>query len=574
MPAIIEAWRAGILRRDSIMRNVSAGVVVGVVALPLAMAFAIASGAKPQQGLYTALIAGLLVTLFGGTRVQIAGPTGAFAVLLFGVTAKYGLAGLQIVTLLAGAMLVLLGLSKLGGMIRFIPESVILGFTAGIAIVIFVGQWENFLGLPKASGPNLYEKLPGLLAALPHLQPATTALGIVSLAVVALWPRIPYLGNIPSPMVALVAGTGVIAVFHPTGVATIGSAFGGIPRGLPPLTLPHIALASLPELLQPAVAVALLGAIESLLSATVADGMIGTKHGPNQELVGQGLANLGAGLFGGFAATGAVARTATNVRHGGDNPVAGLAHAATIVLVLLVFAPLAAYVPLTTLAAVLFVVAFNMSQIARVIRVTRRAPRSDVGIMLITLVLAVFADISIAVEVGVILAMLNFFRRMTSAVEVRSLDDVELAQRLTTSQSEQIPAGVIVFTIQGPFFFGAIEEFESALSHTDTDPTAIVIKLVNVPFVDLTGLVALRDAIEALEKRGVAVALCCANEDVASRLAKAQIVGTVPTPATVSLAEAIQAVSLQVAGPTQSPDDHMGSPPPTSSRADWRPSRH
>jgi SulP family sulfate permease len=547
VPSIIEAWRAGLFRRDTILRNISAGVVVGVVALPLAMAFAIASGAKPQQGLYTALVAGLIVTLLGGTRVQIAGPTGAFAVILFGVTAKYGLAGLQVVTLLAGAMLVLLGLSRLGGMIRFIPESVVLGFTAGIAIVIWVGQWENFFGLPKVSGLTLYEKLPRLVEALPHLQSATAAMGIASLLVVALWSRIPVAGRVPGPMVALVGATAVIAVFHPPGIATIGSVFGGIPRGLPPLTIPHLNGTLVLELLQPAVAVALLGAIESLLSATVADGMMGTRHDPNQELVGQGLANLGAALFGGFAATGAIARTATNIRHGGDSPVAGIAHAVTIVLVLLLLAPLAVYVPLTALAAVLFVVAFNMSQVGRIIRVVRRAPRSDVAIMLVTLGLCVFADISIAVEVGVILAMLNFFRRMTSAVEVRSLNGEELASRLPAVQSEQVPAGVLVYTIDGPFFFGAVEEFERALLHTDTDPTAIVLKLVSVPFIDLTGLVALKDAVEALDKRGVIVALCCANADVAARLEKARIAGTVPTPPTASLSEALEAVTALLA---------------------------
>jgi len=547
MPSIIEAWRAGLFRRDTILRNISAGVVVGVVALPLAMAFAIASGAKPEQGLYTALVAGLIVTLLGGTRVQIAGPTGAFAVILFGVTAKYGLAGLQIVTLLAGALLVLLGLSKLGGMIRFIPESVVLGFTAGIAIVIWVGQWENFLGLPKVSGSNLYEKLPRLLGALPHLHPATAVMGVASLLVVALWPRIPFVGRLPGPMVALVGATAVMAAFHPPGVATIGSVFGGIPRGLPVLTIPRLTGASVSELLQPAVAVALLGAIESLLSATVADGMSGTRHDPNQELVGQGLANLGAALFGGFAATGAIARTATSIRHGGDSPVAGIAHAATILLFLLVLAPLAVYVPLTALAAVLFVVAFNMSQVGRIVRVVRRAPRSDVAIMLVTLGLCVFADISIAVEVGVILAMLNFFRRMTSAVEVRVLDGEELASRLPAEQPEQVPAGVLVYTIDGPFFFGAVEEFESALLHTDTDPTAIVLKLVSVPFIDLTGLVALRDAVEALAKRGVVVALCCANADVAARLEKAEVAGTVPTPSTATLSEALDAVTAQLA---------------------------
>jgi SulP family sulfate permease len=543
MPAFLEAWRAGLFRRDSILHNLSAGIVVGVVALPLAMAFAIASGATPQQGLYTALVAGLIVTLFGGTRVQIAGPTGAFAVLLFGVTAKYGLAGLQIVTLLAGAMLVLLGLSKLGGVIRFMPESVVLGFTAGIAIVIWIGQWENFFGLPAQHGATLYEKLPRLLQVLPQLDPATTALGVASLVLVAFWHKIPYAGRVPGPMVALVAATAYVAVVHPPSIATIGSAFGGIPVGLPPLTIPHLTFGTAVELLQPAVAVALLGAIESLLSATVADGMLGTRHDPNQELVGQGLANMGSALLGGFAATGAVARTATSVRHGGDSPLAGLAHAATILVVLLLLAPLAYYVPLTTLAAVLFVVAFNMSQMARVVRVSRRAPRSDVAVMLTTLLLAVFADISIAVEVGVILAMLNFFRRMTSAVEVRSLDEAEIASRTSASVADNVPDGVVVFTIDGPFFFGAVEEFDAALLHSGTDPRAIVIKLASVPFIDLTGLVALKDAVEALEKRGVIVAMCGANDEVAARLERARIVATVDLLASATLADALASVS-------------------------------
>ncbi len=542
MPAILEAWRAGLIRRDSLVRNVLAGVVVGVVALPLAMAFAIASGALPQQGLYTALVAGLLVTLLGGTRVQIAGPTGAFAILLLSVTTKYGFAGLQVVTLMAGVLLLLLGLSRLGAMIRFIPESVILGFTAGIAVVIFVGQLENFFGLPKVAGDGLFTKLPALIAALPQLDPTTTVLGIVSLLVVALWSRIPVVGKVPGPMVALAGATAAVAIWHPAGVATIGSVFGGIPRGLPPLTIPHLALGSMAELLQPAIAVAMLGAIESLLSATVADGMLGTRHDPNQELVGQGIANIGTSFFGGFAATGAIARTATSIRHGGDSPVAGIAHAATIVLFLLVLAPLAVFVPLTTLAAILFVVAFNMSQMGRVARTAARAPRMDVAIMFVTLLLAVFADISIAVEVGVILSLLNFFRRMTGAVEVRMLADDELAGRLSAEQAARIPEGVLVYSVDGPFFFGAIEEFESALVHTDTVPDAIIIKLANVPFIDLSGLVALKDAIDALEKRGVTVALCGANSEVAAMLERGEIQGTTGAPASVTLSEALDAV--------------------------------
>lgn len=542
MPAIIEAWRAGILRRSSMARNISAGIVVGVVALPLAMAFAIASGARPEQGLYTALVAGLLVTLLGGTRVQIAGPTGAFAVLLAGVTAEYGIAGLQVVTLLAGAMLLAFGIARLGGVIRFIPESVVLGFTAGIAIVIFVGQWENFFGLPAVEASGFALRLLGLVQALPQLHLATTLLGLASLLMVILWPRIPVLGKVPGPMVALLAGTAVVALWHPEGVATIGSVFGGIPRGLPPITLPDLAASDLVELARPAFAIALLGAIESLLSATVADGMTGTKHDPNQELVGQGIANMGASLFGGFAATGAIARTATSIRHGGNNPIAGLAHAATVLLVLVALAPLAYNVPLTTLAGVLFVVAFNMSQIGRVARIARHAPPSDVAVMFVTLLLAVFADLSLAVEVGVILALLNFFRRMSSVVEVRELQVDEVAARLPAEQSAELPDDVLVFAIDGPFFFGAIEQFEQALLHTDTDPGTVIIKLVAVPFIDLSGLVALKDAVDALERRGIDVAFCGASPKVEELLARSEIVGTVGLSPSATLAETLEAL--------------------------------
>lgn len=506
------------------------------------MAFAIASGAKPEQGLYTALVAGLIVSVLGGSRVQIAGPTGAFTVLLAGVTAKYGIGGLQLVTLMAGAMLLLLGLTRMGGVIRYIPESVVLGFTAGIAVVVWVGQWENFFGLPAVEGHTLLEKLPGLVAALPHAHPATTLLGLVCLAVLVVWPKLPYLGNVPAPLVALVGGTVYVAAIHPDGVATVGSVFGGIPRGLPPVTLPSISLDTMVALAQPAFAVALLGAIESLLSATVADGLVGTKHDPNQELVGQGLANMGSALLGGFAATGAIARTATNIRHGGDSPVAGITHAVTVAVVLIALAPLAADVPLAALAAILFVVAFNMSQAGRVARIARRAPRSDVAVMLVTLVLSVFADLTLAVEVGVILALLNFFRRMSGTVEVRALDFDELYCRLPSDGGLKIPPDVVVYSIDGPFFFGAIEQFESALAHTGTDPAAVVIKLVNVPFIDLTGLVALGDAISALRKRGIEVALCSASDSVAAQLERSHVSGSVAVPATASLAEALTAL--------------------------------
>jgi SulP family sulfate permease len=551
-PAILEALRAGLLRRENWLPNVAAGVVVGVVAIPLAMAFAIAAGAKPEQGLYTAILAGLIVTLFGGSRVQIAGPTGAFAVLLAGVTAQYGIAGLQAVTMLAGIILVAFGLARLGAVIRYIPESVVLGFTAGIAVVIFIGQWPNFFGLQDAGGEHFAEKLASLVSALPALDWTTTLLGIVSVIVIVLWPKLPRLGRVPAPLVALVGGTLFVSIANPESVATIGSAFGGLPLGLPSFALPKLALADVPDLLRPAFAIALLGAIESLLSATVADGMTGTRHDSNQELFGQGAANIAASLFGGFAATGAIARTATNIRHGGTSPIAGIVHAATVLLVVIALAPLATNVPLATLAAILFVVAFNMSDLGRVVRVARRAPRSDVAVMLITLALTVFADLVVAVEVGVILALLNFFRRMTAAVGIS-----EVAAEATPGESpEQVPVfrDVLVYRLDGPFFFGAVEQFEAALLHTHTEPRGVIVSLEAVPFVDLSALVSLRETIERLRKHGVAVALAGARPRVADVLVRADIGPDLPVPPTASLAEAIAAVSRTREGREAEPE--------------------
>jgi SulP family sulfate permease len=542
MPAIIEAWRAGLLGRHNWIRNLGAGIVVGVVALPLAMAFAVASGVKPENGLYTALVAGLAVTLFGGTRVQIAGPTGAFAVLLASVTARYGFAGLQLVTLMAGAMLLAFGLAKMGGVIRFIPESVILGFTAGIGVVIWVGQWDAFFGLPKPVGEKFHEKLFALVASLPHLHPATTLLGLACIGILVAWPLIPKVGRIPSPLVALVAATIVQSIWHLPGVATIGSTFGGVPLGLPPLTVPHVSFNLVLELVQPAFAIAMLGAIESLLSATVADGMTGVRHDSNQELVGQGIANMASSLFGGFAATGAIARTATNVRNGGNSPLAGIVHAAMIALVLIALAPLAYNVPLAALAAILFVVAFNMSQVRHIINTARRAPRRDVAVMFITLVLTVFTDLVLAVEVGIILAMLNFMWRMSSAVEVRPLEDGELAARLPSEGVTDVPEGVLLYTVDGPFFFGAVDQFEQALLHTHTEPAALIISLKRVPFIDLTGLASLGEVVETLSKRGIRVVLCCANASVAERLARAGITASLAVPPSSGLAAAIESV--------------------------------
>ena len=526
-PAIVEAYRAGLFRRPHWMPNIVAGLVVGVVALPLAMAFAIASGARPEQGLYTAIVAGLLVSAFGGSRLQIAGPTGAFIVILAGITARYGIDGLQVATFMAGLMLLALGLTRMGTIIKFIPDPVITGFTAGIAVVIWVGQWQYFFGMLAPAGEHFHEKLLGLLQLLPSLDPTTTLVSTVSLLVVLYSARVPGLARVPGPLVALVLATVVQAVFRFDGIATIGSAFGGIPSGLPAPRLPDLSFRHMIELIGPAFTIAMLGAIESLLSAVVADGMAGTRHDSNQELVGQGLANIVAPIFGGFAATGAIARTATNVRNGGTGPLAGIIHSLTLVLVLLALAPLAVNVPLAALAAILFVVAWNMADVRHFATMVRRAPRADVAILLVTFALTVFADLVVAVNVGVILATLHFLSRMSSAVEVRQASEQELGEELQRAGIASLPPGVLVYAVEGPFFFGAVENFERALAGTHTDPRVLIIRLRWVPFMDITGLQTLEEAIRDLHRRGVRVMLSGANERVQAKLENAGVIALV-----------------------------------------------
>jgi SulP family sulfate permease len=520
MIAFLEAYRAGLFSRGSIARNIVAGVIVGVVALPLAMAFAIASGAKPEQGLYTAIIAGLCVSAFGGSRLQIAGPTGAFVVILSGITAQYGVAGLQIATLLAGFMLLLLGIARLGVIIKFIPAPVITGFTAGIAVIIFTGQWKDFFGLPAVSGQNFHEKLWHSLQVLPQFHLATTALALLTLAILIIAPRLPPLKRVPAPLIGLVVATLIQANMQLPGVATIGTAFGGIPSGLPSLQIPDLSVADIIELIGPAFAIAMLGAIESLLSAVVADGMAGTRHDSNQELIGQGVANIVAPLLGGFAATGAIARTATNIRNGGTSPLAGMVHAITLVLIVVFLAPLAVNVPLAALAAILFVVAWHMSEARHFMRMLRRAPPADALILLVTFTLTVFVDLVVAVNIGVILATLHFLRRMAGSVEVQEQTHEQLHDEFG-HRGLKIPPGVLVYRVEGPFFFGAAETFQLALASTHADPRVLIIRLRWVPFIDATGLQTLEEVIRDLQRRHVRVMLTGANERVTGKMKKA-----------------------------------------------------
>jgi SulP family sulfate permease len=524
MLAIVDAYRQGLLARNHWLPNVISGITVGVVALPLAMAFAIASGAKPEHGIYTAIIAGLIVSTCGGSRLQIAGPTGAFIVILSGITATHGIEGLQIATLMAGVMVLLLGIARLGGIIKFIPAPVILGFTAGIGVIIFVGQWKDFFGLPAPTGRHFHEQVPELLAALPGLHPATTLLAAASLLVVIYAIRVPGLKRVPGPLAALLLATALQSIFGFEGVATIGTAFGGVPSGLPTLQVPDVTAARVIELVGPAFTIAMLCAIESLLSAVVADGMVGTRHDSNQELIGQGLANIATPFFGGFAATGAIARTATNVRNGGTSPLAGVVHSLTLVLVIVALAPLAVNVPLAALAAILFVVAWNMSEARHFAHMVRRAPRADVAILLVTFVLTVFVDLVVAVNIGVILATLHFLTRMSSSVEVQAEGALELHEELAARGAGPLPPDVLVYKVEGPFFFGAVENFERAIAFTHTDPRVLILRLRWVPFMDITGVQALEEAIEDLQRRGVRVMLTGANPRVTAKLEKAGVI--------------------------------------------------
>lgn len=523
MLAILEARRSGLLQSKHWLNNVASGAIVGVVALPLAMAFAIASGAKPEQGIYTAIIAGFFVSVFGGTRLQIAGPTGAFIVVLSGISAKYGIGGLQIATMMAGIMLLLLGLAKMGSLIKFIPDPVITGFTAGIGVIIWVGQWRDFFGLPEVTGKHFHSKLFHLIQAFPHYHLPTILWAVISLLLVIYTPKIPRLRRIPGPLAALVVGTVGQILLDFEGVRTIGSAFGGIPQGIPELALPPLSWSRVIELMGPAFTIALLGAIESLLSAVVADGMVGTRHDSNQELIGQGLANIAAPLFGGFAATGAIARTATNIRNGGTSPLSGIVHSITLLTILLLLAPLAVHIPLASLAAILFVVAWNMSEAKHVIKMVRQAPRADVAILLITFVLTVFADLVVAVNIGVILAMLHFLRRMASSVEMRPVTEQELTQEFAHKGFASLPSDVIVFLVEGPLFFGSVRNLERVLAFTDTAPKILIIRLKWVPFIDITGLQTLEEVIKNLQKRQVNVMISGANERVAAKLLKVGI---------------------------------------------------
>ena len=493
--------------------DLSAGVIVGIVALPLAIAFAIASGVPPESGLITAIVAGFLISALGGSRVQIGGPTGAFVVIVFGIVQRYGMDGLILCTLMAGVILIGMGLLRLGSFIRFIPYPLTVGFTAGIAVVIFSSQIKDFLGLN--TGPLSGDTVRNWLIyarSIGTVHPPTLMLSLLSLAILILWPR--FNRRIPGPIVALIAAT-VLAQFLHLPVETIGSRFGGIPSGLPHPVWPALDFGKMRELISPAFTVALLCAIESLLSATVADGMIEGRHRSNTELIAQGIANLVSPLFGGMPATGAIARTATNVRNGGRTPVAGIVHAFTLLGIMLLFGRWAQLIPLCVLSAILIVVACHMSE-WHAFRALLRSPKMDVAVMVTTFGLTVFADLTIAVEVGLMLSMFLFMRRMTDVTTVRQVTH-ELQQETQTEAAlraeadavsrREIPAGVEVYEAEGAFFFGIAESLRDAMAFGKNPPKVVILRMRHVLVLDASATRALRDLNLRCKRMGAALIL-------------------------------------------------------------------
>jgi SulP family sulfate permease len=505
LPKSVTALRG--YTRPQLFADLQAGLVVGIVAIPLALAFAIASGVSPEKGLVTAVVAGFLISALGGSRVQIGGPTGAFVVIVSGIVARYGVDGLTVCTVLAGVLLIAMGLARFGGAIKFIPYPVVTGFTSGIAVIIFSSQVKDLLGLRMGAVPGPFvAKWSAYAAALRSVSPAAVAVSLVSLAILVAWPRVSR--RVPGPIVVILAASLAVAALG-LPVETIGSRFGSFHAAIPRPHLPDLSLDRVRELFPAAVTVALLAAIESLLSAVVADGMIGSRHKSNVELVGQGLANIGSGLFGGIPATGAIARTATNVKNGGRTPVAGMTHALTVLAVLVFLGKWARFIPLATLAAVLAVVSYHMSE-WRAFAHILKTPKSDVAVLLTTFLLTVFIDLTVAVQVGVVLAAFLFIKRMADVTNVaavtRELVDAPDGTMISDEEGvarRRIPPGVEVYEVNGPFFFGAADKIKDVLHFVAKKPRVFILRMRNVPLLDASGIRVLDDLFQSFSHQHI-----------------------------------------------------------------------
>ncbi len=505
--------------RKKLVSDVIAGITVGLVALPLAMAFAIASGVPPQAGLYCAIVAGFLISALGGSSTQIGGPTGAFVVVVFGIVARYGIDGLFMCTLMAGAMLVVIGATGLGTAVKFIPRPVVVGFTNGIAVIIASTQIRDFFGLKVEKVPGEFvARMTILLHNANTFSAADTSLAVISLLLIVVFIR--YVKKIPGYIVALFAGTALVVTLR-LPVATIGSRFGGIPSGIPAMHIPTFRAGLLRPLISPAITVAMLGAIESLMSAVVSDRMSGDRHNPNVELVGQGIANIMSPLFGGLPATGAIARTATNIRSGAKTPLAGMVHALTLLMVITFVAPMARFIPMSALAAILLVVSYNMGEWHEIPELLKLS-RLEVGTWLVTFLLTVFADLTVAVEAGMILAALVFIHKVTATTTVSEVTQEYVREGYAhILQHKEIPPYVVIFRIHGPFLFGGTDKIQEILSRLGDLPPIVILRLRNMTAIDATGLQALKHLANEIHASKRELILCGAREQPAQLMRQA-----------------------------------------------------
>ena len=517
MPKLFQCLRA--YSRGDLVHDGIAGVTVGLVALPLAMAFAISSGVPPQSGIYAAIVAGVAVSVLGGSRYQVSGPTGAFVVVVAGIVQTYGVEGLFHCTLLAGAMLVFLGATGMGAAVKFVPRPVVVGFTNGIAVLIASTQLRDLLGVQGESTGEFFQRMRALLSSLPSMRASTVALGGACLLALLLLRR--FLPRVPGAIVVLVAATGIASLLS-LDVATIGTRFGGIPAGLPAIHIPRLRPEDFSILFRPALTIALLGALESLMSAVVADRMTGDRHDPNVELVAQGVGNVLSPLVGGLPITGAIARTATNIRAGARTPVAGILHAATLVAILLFAAPLAAYIPLAVLAAILLVVAYNMGEWGEIRDILKLSPTS-IAVWGVTFGLTVFADLTIAVEAGMALAALLFIRGVSETTTVSEVTTTYVESgRIHTLQDKDVPSYMAIFRIHGPFLFGVTDKLDAIADRIDTLPPIVALRLRNMTALDATGLHAIEHLAEMLHAKGKALLVCGALPQPARLMERAE----------------------------------------------------
>lgn len=484
-------------------KDLTAGIIIGILAFPMSIAFAVASDVRPEQGLITAIIAGFLISALGGSRVQIGGPTGAFIVIILGVVHVYGYEGLALATLLAGGILVVMGLVRLGDVIKFIPYPVTVGFTSGIALIIFTSQIRYFFGFDITPPEQFIDQWCLYFSQVANINPWSVILGMMTIAIMTFWPKSKLF--IPASLVAIVVTTLAVMIFH-LPVATIGSRFGEIGHQLEPLRVPRASWDMIKQIFPSALTIALLAGIESLLSAVVADGMTGRRHRSNTELIAQGVANIASSLFGGIPATGAIARTATNIKLGGKTPIAGIIHAFTLLLVFFFFAPLVKLIPMASLSGILIVISYHMSE-WRLFAKLFRSPKSDILVLLTTFLLTVFVNLTTAIEVGIIMAAFLFMRRMIEVTQISSLTDDEDSQDQAASYKNIVPSGVEIYEIYGPFFFGAADKFRETMRGLEKSPDVLILRMRHVPAMDATGLRALEDVFDKCSRDHVIIIL-------------------------------------------------------------------